>query len=61
MCNIYVPYDLTPEVNFSGEESCILIDTLESFEAAEEVKKAFQEKVPDKPIVAIILVTIDIP
>jgi hypothetical protein len=34
-----------------------LIDTLESFEAAEEVKKAFREKVPNKPIVAIILVT----
>lgn len=41
---------------FAGDESCILIDTLESFEAAEEVKKAFVDKVPDKPIVAIILV-----
>ncbi len=30
---------------------------MESFEAAEEVKKAFREKVPNKPIVAIILVT----
>ena len=33
-----------------------MIDTLESFEAAEEVKAAFKEKVPNKPIVAIILV-----
>jgi hypothetical protein len=35
-----------------------LIDTLESFEAAEDVKKAFEAKVPNKPIVAIILVII---
>ena len=43
-----------------GEKNCILIDTLESFEAAEDVKKAFEEKVPNKPIVAIILVKIQI-
>ena len=43
---------------FLGETSCILIDTLESFEAAEDVKKAFEAKVPNKPIVAIILVII---
>ena len=39
----------------AGEESCIVIDTLESIEAAEDVIQAFKEKVPNKPIVAIIL------
>ena len=40
----------------TGESSCILIDTLESFEAAEDVLNDFKSNITSKPIVAIIIV-----
>lgn len=51
--HVAVGYGLANSILLEGEESCVLVDALESFEAAEALKADF-EKLTAKPIEAIV-------
>ena len=50
---------MLPKQNLSGEDGCIVIDTLETYEMAKEVLQVFQDQfnlgTATKPIKAIVL------
>ena len=53
--HVAIGYGLANVIVLEGEQSCVLIDTLESHEAAQEALEAIKKVVNDKPIDAIIL------
>lgn len=59
VCNdkihIAIGFGLANAIVIEGDDGCVLIDTLESNEAAEEALQALKKVIKDKPIVAIIL------
>ena len=50
-----IGYGLANAIILEGENSCVLIDTMEGHEAAQEALDAIKKVIKDKPIVAIIL------
>ena len=54
-CIYYLGYGLANCILIEGQNNAILIDTMESLEAAKDVLNAFQTIITKKPIIAIIL------
>ena len=53
--HVAIGYGLANCILIEGPNSCIVIDTMECYEAANDVLEAFQNVIKDKPIEAIIL------